>query len=751
MKHIYSLFMLFACITSVAQSKIDLQGQIMLREYANSALSPATAMGDKSPMSITLPSANATAAPVVTAIVELADGASADDLRDAGYDVTAELITMALVRMPLDKAEDMAKLDAVKKISFGGRKQLFLDKARAASQVDAVHSGVTYNGESHSYTGKGVFTGIYDVGVAPNHINFLSADGKTRVKQIYYYPNDSTRYTLTQQGIEQWTCEDSTETHGTHTLGIMAGGYKGNLSVAVEGLSAGTATTATKANPYYGLATESDILVSCGELYDATTIDGMIMMSQYAQENGQPCVINYSAGSPTGPHDGTDYFARALAQISQQYGSIICLAAGNSGADKMSVEKTFTSATDALKTCVTPLSGYSGAYAIVDFWADDNQPFSIKFSSLKPKFFIGSDTNTTLFTVNAADQEFNVVSTSNSALKSAFKEAQIIAMSEVNETNNRFHVMALVYYARSTTYKSFIHIEITGNSGQHIFGTLSNLGELTAQSSISGSVDGNAENSISDACTNPQLISVGSYNTRQYYGRMDGKVYGQNSGYTDGGISSFSSYGSSFDGTQYPIVTAPGNIIISSFNPYYVEQSTDEPATTMSGTVTSSGKEYHWGSMSGTSMACPYVAGTIALWLEADPTLTATDIIDIISKTATQDDNVKADAKKAGYGKINAEDGLKEVLRRLDVQGVTDPAADPEKSLIVQQSGNVIDIFLAGARRLTATLHDIQGRVIATQQSDDCELSLNSGAVSGIYLLTVSSDRGTFTRKIAIR
>lgn len=159
----------------------------------------------------------------------------------------------------------------------------------------------------------------------------------------------------------------------------MAGGYKGNLSVAVEDLSAGTATTATKANPYYGLATESDILVSCGELYDATTIDGMIMMSQYAQENGQPCVINYSAGSPTGPHDGTDYFARALAQISQQYGSIICLAAGNSGADKMSVEKTFTSATDALKTCVTPLSGYSGTYAIVDFWADDNQPFSIKF------------------------------------------------------------------------------------------------------------------------------------------------------------------------------------------------------------------------------------------------------------------------------------------------------------------------------------------------------------------------------------
>ena len=751
MKHIYTTLLLFASITTLAQNKIDLPGRIMLREYSNRSIMPVAPAGDMSPLSAVLPQGTATAAPVVTAIVTLHDGASADELRQAGFDVTAELRTIALVRMPIDRAEEMATLDAVKNISFGGRQQPFLDKARAASKADAAHTGVTTNGNTHTYTGKGVFTGIYDVGIATNHPNFLDASGKTRVKQIYYYPNDSTRYTLSQQGIEQWTCEDSTQTHGTHTLGIMAGGYRGNLSVAVEDMSTAKATVTTMANPYYGLATESDILVSCGELYDATTVDGMYMMSKYAKENGQPIVINYSAGSPTGPHDGTDPFAQALAQISEEYGSIICLAAGNSGEAKMSLEKTFSSSTDALKTCVTPLSGYSGAYAILDFWADDERPFSIKFSSFKPKFLFGSNTNTALFTVNAADQEFDIVSTSNSALKNAFSEAEVIAISEVNETNGRFHVMALVYYSRSSTYKSYIHLEITGQSGQHIFGTLNNLGEFTAQSGISGSVDGNAENSISDACTNPGLISVGAYNTRQYYGRMDDKVYGQSSGYTDGAIASFSSYGSSLDGQQYPIVTAPGHIIISSFNPYYVEQSTDEPATTMSATLNSGGKDYHWGSMSGTSMACPYVAGTIALWLEADPNLTTTDIIEIIAKTSIQDSNVTADAKKAGYGKIDTEEGLKEILRRLELQGVSDPAADQDKNLIVQQSGNNINVFLAGSTGYTATLCDVQGRIVTSAQSSGSDLTLDASAAPGIYILTVRSPQGALSRKIAIR
>lgn len=759
MKYFYTFLLLFASAHCLAQSKIDLQGQMMLKEYKNSSVAnvPLTTLtGDKSLLSVPAQRTESGAAPVVTAIVTLSDGATAEDLRNAGYEVTADLNSMALVKVSIDKTEKMSELKAVRRISFGTRHQLFLDKARAASNADAAHTGIDYNGETHTYTGKGVVTGIYDIGIAPNHVNFKNSDGTSRVKKLYYYPNDSTRYTLPAEYIAQWTCEDSTQTHGTHTLGIMAGGYKGTASVAIENLTTGKATTTSKANPYYGLATESDIVISCGELWDATTVDGMYQMGMYAKENGQPIVINYSAGSPMGPHDGTDAFSQALAEISDQTGAIICLSAGNFGSDKMSIEKTFSSTTDKAITCVTPPSGYPGCYAYLDFWSDDARPFSIKVSSYKPALFLGNGTDTEIFTISAANQYYDYASvnatgvTYSSDLKSAFTEAEIIAISEVDQINKRYHTLVLVYYYRNS-YNSFLHLELTGSAGQHIFGTLTQIGEFTAQSKISGSIDGNGDNSISDPCTNPALISIGSYDTRQYYGRLDGAVYGLTSGFNEGGVTSFSSYGPAFDGTQLPNVIAPGNIIISSYNPYYVEQSTDDGATTMSAKVTSGGKNYYWGTMSGTSMSCPYVAGTIALWLEADPMLTTAEIKDIMAKTSIQDAGVNTDPEKAGYGKIDVEAGLREILARNELNGVTDPTADPEKNLIISQSGEVIDIFLAGADCFTATLYDIQGRTVAEATANGSEMSLSTGVAKGIYILAINSEQGKITRKIILK
>ena len=69
--------------------------------------------------------------------------------------------------------------------------------------------------------------------------------------------------------------------------------------------------------------------------------------------------------------------------------------------------------------------------------------------------------------------------------------------------------------------------------------------------------------------------------------------------------------------------------------------------------------------MEGTSQASPFMAGTIALWLQAYPYLTYEQVIEILQKTSRK--HAKMDGKtwdaRYGYGLVDAYEGLKEALR----------------------------------------------------------------------------------------
>ncbi len=59
----------------------------------------------------------------------------------------------------------------------------------------------------------------------------------------------------------------------------------------------------------------------------------------------------------------------------------------------------------------------------------------------------------------------------------------------------------------------------------------------------------------------------------------------------------------------------------------------------------------------GTSMSCPFVAGVVALMLEANPELTPVQIRDILIATAGS-----RSGTQWGAGKVNAEEALRKVL-----------------------------------------------------------------------------------------
>lgn len=76
-------------------------------------------------------------------------------------------------------------------------------------------------------------------------------------------------------------------------------------------------------------------------------------------------------------------------------------------------------------------------------------------------------------------------------------------------------------------------------------------------------------------------------------------------------------------------------------------------------------------------MSCPQVAGIVALWMQAKPTLTADDIKDIMKQTCLNDEFTTNTAKipsgnkiQAGFGKIDCLASLKQILGTTDIETV---------------------------------------------------------------------------------
>jgi subtilisin family serine protease len=120
-----------------------------------------------------------------------------------------------------------------------------------------------------------------------------------------------------------------------------------------------------------------------------------------------------------------------------------------------------------------------------------------------------------------------------------------------------------------------------------------------------------------------------------------------------GTISYYSSYGPTYDGRLKPDISAPGQNVCSSVSSF-----TNQSLSSMVTSVDFNGRNYKFYRLSGTSMSSPMVTGIVALMLQANPTLTASQTKDIIRLTAREDINTgnipDTGSYRWGWGKINA-------------------------------------------------------------------------------------------------
>lgn len=747
-RKLIAVLSLAVCLSASPRNKIDLSGMAMLDDYRmklelSRKNAPATGTVNDSPK-------------IVSVIVTLSDGTSRSELESQGYEVVACAGSMVIVSLPITEVENLAELKCVDRISFGNKMRTMLNNARAASIIDPVQTG-TAEGLPHAFTGNGILTSLYDTGLQPNNINFKNADGTSRVKALWESKNGKLSEYTTASAIAAYDTDNSSSTHGTHVLGCMSGSYNG------EGIYAGDSNPVEGNIPFYGTAVKSDILIGCGSLNDADILTGVDRIINYAKNDSRPLVLNLSLGSNYGPHDGSSTFCRMLSEYGKD--CIISVAAGNEGADKIAVLRKFNAINRQLKTFITPSEKNVAFNGIIDFYSSNSVELEFSVILYDPAMkeiayeFPVNDNTDGVFRYLANSSYSNPDYTYSEIFDGCYgAQSYIRVATEIDPNNSRYHVRVEPSLQPGSSNQMILGVVVKGKSGVTVNGYANSLTdnvELTfSNNNVSGWQDGTRNGSISDLACSDNVIVIGAYNTRSRWRALNGGSYSYNdASYDVGAISPFSSFGDLYDGRSLPTICAPGAGIVSSISSSYISAIGIDPQSFVAQASDSKGT-YYWGVQQGTSMASPIAAGIIALWLEADPTLTIREVIEIAKSTAIRDTGVlnTGSSTQWGAGKIDALAGIKKILGS---SGIGSVAADGnnDKSLVVTTDGEgSYDIFVAGAAKIDAKLYSLNGSVVAESYSESNEVRLDASSIArGIYLLRVTTPNTVHSRKILLR
>lgn len=729
------------CLVSMAQSKINNVGNLQIGEFHRI----------QKEIAKTSPQRAAALNQDVTVYVTLAEGATVADLEAEGVTILDTTADMAIVSLPITQVETLAQKDFVKCIDFGRQAAPFMDQARELSFMAGVNDG-TATGLNKAYRGQGVYVGLYDTGLDPNHINFTDHNGNTRVKAVYLANNGRVSPYDTPAAVATFDTDDRNESHGTHVLGTITGRDDVQGSYAY---SQGTSTVLADGSiPYYGVAPDANILVGCGAFDDASINAGIGAVVDRAKQEGKPVVVNLSLGHNRGSHDPRETVNKYLDSRAQD--AIIVVAAGNEGGSQMSIEREFTRATS-IRTSIVPTSTNAKAHTFytAEFWNNTETPFTaqlVLFDKVSRK---------AISTKNITGTSGNLTWNSNTdaVFASSFESGSSVSASwGVDASTNRFNLY-LYNTIQSKTGDVVFGIIINGQAGMRINGYCDAFDgysesevRFASQTGWTGSVTGTDVGSINGMACGYHTVSVGAWVSRTNVPTLNGSKITYNAGEGVGSIANFSSYGKSGDGRQLPIVCAPGAQIISSVSRYWVS-SKNMPESVLSAKATSGTNTYPWYYMQGTSMATPFVSGAIALWLEACPGLRGTEAQQIIAETSIKDDFVTAiNEDRWGAGKINVLEGLKKaIVMSASVESVLADNAD-KNLMVVAKDGKQFEVSCPGVNNLSCSLYNLQGMAVASAEGAGDTLDLDASALgNGIYVLSVNAAGQNLSRKVVIK
>ncbi|MDE6528242.1 MAG: S8 family serine peptidase, partial [Muribaculaceae bacterium] len=515
----------------------------------------------------------------LTIFMRVADDATVGRVEAAGGEVSLRAGNILIVETTVGQAEALAAVEGVVTVSLpqeltmnaftspvgidASREWLGLDKIQAAAAP-----------LKQAYTGEGVIVGVLDGGIDPNHVMFDDAEGNPRVKRIINHvqvgSNKLAQKMDTPEKIRKFKSDNTAATHGTHVMGIAAGSF----DAGPDGPN------------LMGAAPGADIAVKCGVADNARLIQGLKYITDYAAEENKPCVINISLGSNSGPHDGTDEFPAALQEYASMDNVTICVSSGNEGADQAFLYHEFTDEqplktiiwasnyTDYLYSSVSMFPLYPQAIGSLQVWSDDDTPVDIYIDHYElteqgpvrvSEFKLEPMKVSYLTTTGRAPVKADVIKGDDETFNTRYHNSFVGGETMVYAANNRYYA-ELNFQLECESAEKYMggcmSLRVEGTPGHKVYVYGLPLSSLFGYTLLSGGFeDMGFSGSVADGSVNAMagakdVISVGSFVSHNF----NKDVASQ---YQVGTTSTFSSWGPTPDGRVHPLISAPGNFIVS--------------------------------------------------------------------------------------------------------------------------------------------------------------------------------------------
>ena len=593
---------------------------------------------------------------LLTAFVRI-DGNAAEVLRQYGCKELARVGDISIAAIPLSKLGALSCGRQVKRIETGRRCSIQMDTTRLVVNAEKVYTG---EGLPQSYTGCGVVVGVQDIGFDLTHPNFYSADmSKYRIKALWDQLSRDTIGSTLYVGRDYvgrdallklgHPIDGETQTHGTHTAGIAAGSGAEKKGVV---------------SPYRGMACDADLVLVDNAADNASLIDpkdyykftyatdalGFKYIFDYAERMHQPCVINFSEGSSQDFHGYDQLYYELLAKLIGP-GRIIVSSAGNDGARNSYIHKNIGK-----ERAGAFIMGNEKRFSCT---AKSKQAFTFRVSVYDN---VASPQIVDISTVNVCNAQDSLLTDSLlvGGKKYIWRVLAYPNSYDARETAYDFQISSPSKLGDSPQ----VSLQVMGRDADI---ELYRMSGYMFPHSLDPVLDaGDCRYTIFSPSSSPDVICVGSTSYRTQFVNYLGEKKVYDSG-QKGIRSSFSAMGPTLDGRIKPDVMAPGQNIISSYSTFFINNPKNVNASVKSDVrhFEYNGRTYAWNANAGTSMSAPVVTGAIALWLQADPTLTPADCLEIFAKTCTHyDTSLSYPNNLYGYGQIDVAAGLREVLRR---------------------------------------------------------------------------------------
>lgn len=602
----------------------------------------------------------------------------------------------------------------------------WLNKAVPDGRVDSVYQGINL---PQAIKGEDVIIGVTDWGFDYTHPVFYDEQLQNyRILRAWDQfrnagpaPEGFTYGTefVGQEQLLAAQCDTSNVYeyyyHGTHVASIAAGAGAGTM--------------------YRGVAPAANILLCSFLVNEQAVIDAFHWMHQVALQEQKRLVINMSWGLYyMGYMDGTGPIAEVMQELSDQ-GVVFVSSAGNNGDVNFHVHQDFNSNTDTLRTVIEFATG-GGSHGYGQSITMTNSPntsFRYAIAVMSPQGVVYGytpfyDTQSGDFSVDTTAYVLGVpVNYKIDNVASSTPSARPHVRLRIQKTIYGGIKFGLIVKADEGDFHAWNVIELTNDVGN--WG-----GDFTSVGT--GWTSGDKEYGIGAPANAHCAIAVAAHQARQ-------KNYSTGLFTGNGDIAYFSSWGTMIDGTDKPDISAPGVSVKAALSSY------TNSGYTPTNTFSFNGRTYGFYSLSGTSMSSPFVAGVVALMLDANPYLTPEQVKNILRQTAYHDDFTASGPQLAvGAGKVDA---YQAVIMAFLTSGVEKHSVNDSRCRVYPNpvENRAFVVIEGNESQYEAQLFDMSGRLVQSQQMKAGVNTLDmKDCASGCYFLRVNDGKMLLNNKL---